>query len=397
VNEGRDSKPSEQPVTSGKLERCAVHGLHFDSSQSIGCVLCRRSSTPPVRPVQRRQAWIWISTGGLVLAVAGTAIALGLSHRAGSRTEAAPETIASGPLVVARSRAPRDQARGDGPKPGVQADDAEREDVGDAAPARDGSPDAALKAKAFEEACAKGDAVSCQRLSELLSEGRGLPRDPARALALRDRGMAAAMGALGQCKDPKCELVRLTYEAGGETIEQFRRAEIAPDIVARECDAGKLVACEGLRAAYASQSSKLAKDPTKVSEFGAKANQLLDRQCQAGDRAACKTLTSHLLHVQPTDVPRGRRLADAACAKGDYSECWMLGEFLTGPGAERDIGAANSYFGRAIPIATTRCEAGDASACQLLAQAYRLGQGVVADEKKFAEYTLKVVGGSLKR
>jgi TPR repeat protein len=162
-------------------------------------------------------------------------------------------------------------------------------------------------------------------------------------------------------------------------------------VVARECEAGKLVACEGLRAAYSGQASRLSKDPAKASVFGTKANELLERQCQTGDRDACRTLVHHLLYFSPADVPRGRRLADQECASGDYSECWKLGEFLTQAGPNRDPTAANGYFARAVAIAMTSCDAGEAGACYLLSEAYRFGKGVARDVKKSGDYMVKAV------
>jgi hypothetical protein len=341
VTEGSDSKPPERSASSARapLGRCAAHGLYFDPTQSNGCVLCRRASAAPDRPGQRRKPWVWIAAGCVALALAVASI-----RAAATRS---PPTLDRAPPLARSANVP-----------GAQGDDAERRSPGDVEPGRQA--------------------------------------DPARALELRDRDMAAALDALGKCQDPECELVRMTYAAGGDTREQLRRAEIAPDLLARECDAGKVAACEGLRLAYGSEASTLPKDSAKTNEFGAKANQLLDRQCESGDRVACKTLIRQLLHRQPTDVPRGRRLADAACASGDHSECWALGEFLARPGPDQDRAAANSYFARAIPTATTRCDAGDASACQMLAQAYRLGQGTPRDEKKYSAYLLKLVNLTVK-
>src|SRR5450631_355117 len=30
-----------------KLTKCALHGLHFDPTAQVGCIVCRRSSAPP--------------------------------------------------------------------------------------------------------------------------------------------------------------------------------------------------------------------------------------------------------------------------------------------------------------------------------------------------------------
>jgi TPR repeat protein len=173
-------------------------------------------------------------------------------------------------------------------------------------------------------------------------------------------------------------------------MEQIRRAQMAPDVVARECEAGKVGACAGLRDAYSGGASRLPADPTKANSFGAKANQLVERQCQAGDRDACGTLIQYLLYSSPPDVPRGRRLADEACTKGGYLECWTLADFLRRPGPNQDPAAATGYFSRAVSAATPRCDAGDAAACQLLIEAYRLGRGVSQDRKKSLELQEKL-------
>lgn len=252
--------------------------------------------------------------------------------------------------------------------------------------------DLALSAQLVQEGCYKGDANACSRLSQLLAEGRGLPRDQRRALQLRDRDVTAALAQLERCEGDHCALLRYAYlKAGGDMAEQHRRAELAPDEVARECEAGKLGACQGLRSAYRGGASRLAEDLTQAAYYGAKANALTERQCQTGDRDACKLLAQYLLYAPPIDVARGQRLADDACARDGYLDCWLLGEFFDYGGSTRDVAMAQTYYAKAVASALQACHGGNAGACELVGSAYLRGSGVRQDERKFAEYTMKAL------
>jgi len=256
------------------------------------------------------------------------------------------------------------------------------------------SRDLALSAELTEVACNRGDAGACTRLSDILAEGRGLPRDERRALELRDRGTAELAHAVKDCKgdDYACAMLQMAYvKGGGDWTEQFQRAELAPGEVAKECQAGKLGACEGLRAAYSGGASRLPPDLAKVAEYGARANQLLEQACNAGDRDACKTLAQYLLYSQPQDIARGRALADQACSRGGYLDCWILGEFLEHGPAGHDPATASAYYAKAVAAAKPLCDGGEVGACELVARAYSQGKGVSRDEKKHNDYLMKVV------
>ena len=179
-------------------------------------------------------------------------------------------------------------------------------------------------------------------------------------------------------------------KAGGDGMEQLRRAEMAPDEVARECEAGKLGACQGLRGAHGGGASRLPEDRVKAAYFGAKANWLIEQQCQTGAPDACMSLAQNLLSSPPQDVARGRRLADEACARGGYLDCWMLGEHYH-YGEIRDPATAETYFAKAVAAAKPVCEAGNAGACEMLGRAYVRGRGAPRDERKFVEYTGKAM------
>jgi TPR repeat protein len=64
-------------------------------------------------------------------------------------------------------------------------------------------------------------------------------------------------------------------------------------------------------------------------------------------------------------------------------------------GPNRDPTAANGYFARAVSLATPSCDAGQAGACYLLADAYRRGEGVERDEKRSSYYQVKAVDPTL--
>lgn len=470
---------------SGQLARCSSHGLHFDATQSDGCVLCRRASESPQGRGGSLKARLWIGAIGTSLALACFALAfvhrpppgatsvarpnadpsaaspgvlhfhrtpgvpsvsVGISEQAAreaiSRIANAqvrcstgsddnclrltrecadlgfepgglpPPMIANPTLDAALRRACQrasqiarpscDPATGHGCEPTsrMKAEALEKcrtgtiDDCSRSAEvySRPESFDRQLRVELIREACKKGSTSNCARLSDILTAEDVLAKDPGRSLEVHDRETAARLDALKKCTGPECAIAQLAYEARGEMTEQMRRAEMAPEVVARECEGGKLRACEGLREAYSAGSSRLSVDVAKASAFGAKANEIVERQCQEGERDACSTLVRYLLYSLPQDVSRGRRIADDACAKGSYDVCWMVGDFLARPGPDQDPAAASAYFSRGVTLGAPRCSAGDLAACQLLLEAYRLGRGVAPDMKKYEEYFEKVYG-----
>ncbi len=252
-----------------------------------------------------------------------------------------------------------------------------------------GANDPALSAQLAEDACLKGSTPACEQLSEILAEGRGVPQDARRALALHDDAMAKIHQAVEKCDTADCSALQPLLGILVEKVDPNRRADLAPAEVAKECEAGGLSACQGLRGAYSGGSAHLVADSSKASVYGLKANQLLGQQCARNDQSACDELVRSLLYVAPMDVARGRQLADAACSRGSYQNCWLLADFLAHDAATREPAAANTYYARAVGLASPKCDGGDDAACSLMAQAYALGRGVARDTKKSAEYLIK--------
>jgi hypothetical protein len=162
--------------------------------------------------------------------------------------------------------------------------------------------DSQLRVQLIQEACKKGGTSNCARLSEILAVGGGLPPEAARALEVHDRETKAGLDELKKCDGPGCAIAQLAYKARGEMMEQIRRAEIAPDAVARECEAGRRGACEGLRDAYRAGASRLPADPAKANAFGAKANQLVERQCAPSPQKWSPRCLARL--VDSVEIPR---------------------------------------------------------------------------------------------
>ena len=70
-------EPMAKPAS---VVKCEKHGLHYDSSKTSGCVLCRRESgeLPPPRPGGAAAAPAG-SSGSLGLALAVTAVLVGMT------------------------------------------------------------------------------------------------------------------------------------------------------------------------------------------------------------------------------------------------------------------------------------------------------------------------------
>ena len=407
----------------GSLERCAPHALHFDPTVATGCVLCRKE-----RPASRWRGFErWIVRIGVVAMVlcAGLALAkawsgLVMSRRAAPRevladagdvttiARTAPPAAARVAAGAARRRDRRllvDERRGVAPRIASSQSEVGRgtgESVADAArhacrvgagadcarvareAERSSSPDLTLIAELRRAGCDKGDVESCDAMERIYAKGRGVRKDERRALAMHDDAVAHARAAVEACDGgPECDLLKIIVmkDLGG-TLES-RRVDLAPDLLAQECTAGRQASCLALQHYYSDSAHP---DPTKAAEFSRQTAQLMNRSCESGNTEACLEFGMHETSPSGADASRGRAVLDDRCKAQDYRACWALGGSY-GPRSSwpRPAAAADAYR-RAVALADSACTAGDVAACALVASAYASGKGVAPDSQQAERY-----------
>jgi TPR repeat protein len=222
-----------------------------------------------------------------------------------------------------------------------------------AASKRKGSRDAAecgaLDAGDCLARCTGGDAASCARAGLQLAEGRGVPRDVARAWPLLEQactaGDARGCGALGQ----------LVLADDGARRDAARAAALA----SAACDGGDGHGCYAL--------AKLCTDRTiypvaeectaaRVKDLRQRAVAALRWDCRGWGAYDCRTLAAI---YAAGDAPTATRLAGGSCDSGDAGGCEQLARLYESAG---DRGRARSLYDRA-------CSGGWASACERIAAA----------------------------
>jgi TPR repeat protein len=179
-----------------------------------------------------------------------------------------------------------------------------------------------LARKAFEKACHLGALKGCTTVAFLHAEGRGVPRDRARA-------------------------VRLYQDA---------------------CDRGEMRACFKLGELH---FYGLSGENTTY-----RATELFENACDGGDAAACAAV-GWLAERQGGELSRAAQLYEGACREGAMQGCVGLGRLLaTGRSLPRDEKRALALFQQA-------CDGQDRWGCKKLGDAYRDGlAGVAADDAK---------------
>ncbi len=120
-------------------------------------------------------------------------------------------------------------------------------------------------AAGFDRACEAGDGEACDALGKLLSDGRGVTADPARAEALHRRACDASVAA--GCANLGALVAGRGQDA--EAAELFRRA----------CVAGDVAGCSNLGVMYG-LGRGVAKDPDREAFLARWA-------CSGGDSLAC--------------------------------------------------------------------------------------------------------------
>jgi TPR repeat protein len=260
-------------------------------------------------------------------------------------------------------------------------------------------------AQALTEACELGDARACGFAGRLWIDGRGVPHDSERGVAMlvkacdEGEGLACLVAAawladtdhVRQARVEPALRARLIAEHGcidGESTECFRAAvafeggdkQSPRDAVGavraygRGCDLGNSLACNALGVAL-DYGDGIARDPERSAAS-------FDRACRLGDSLGCANLGYMFENAEGVarDVARARALYRDACTSGNVYGC-LHDEMLAAQdaGAPRDRMRVFTYWRRA-------CESRDARACAFVGVMYEDGpDGLARDESKSQE------------
>lgn len=245
--------------------------------------------------------------------------------------------------------------------------------------------DPALLAELRGYNCDLGDAPSCSVLAMMYAEGRGVPRDEQKALALDERvraGRSEALKRLDACDAGDCALLKTLVQARAPlqaSEDAMEQAQLAPDLETRKCDGGDLNACEALIDVF---NVGRHPDPLRTAEFRRKAAALLDTRCNSGNADACDAMAHILIELEGNDRARGLGILDRSCNAGRLGACLELARKVD------DREQKEAALRRALPLQEAQCHAGNALACLWAADRYR-----TRDPQKSAD--LKVRGEAL--
>jgi len=212
--------------------------------------------------------------------------------------------------------------------------------------------DDALATALYEEACAKGHAVSCARVADAFGQGRGVPQDSAQQAAL----LARACYELRPPSPGACTDLGAAFVLGLGVAQDTERARECFSIA---CEMGDLGGCRSLQEPVeAGGAEGLARSPSlqAVPETRVRAIRPLVASCEnAGGR--CHRLGLGLLHERPPAYLEAAAFFEQACVLEVPQACATLGSLLwLGRGVKQDRG-------RAVPLLEKACDAGVASAC----------------------------------
>lgn len=229
--------------------------------------------------------------------------------------------------------------------------------------AGEGLPDLKGAAELYDRACRAGHMVSCAALGLQVQDGRGVARDPRRAMALYRRACDGGAG-IG-CFDLALMLrdgqVEGTDPGGAQAL--FDRARAAYQ---KSCAAGGLDWCMNLGFMYEYGQG--------VSKDLARAMKLYERACDKKIGTWCVNLAMDELDggVAPADGPLA--LLEKTCAAKVPLACGALGHlYLNGArGVAADPDQGEGLLARA-------CAAADKDSCAELGAILALGRGVPVD------------------
>ncbi|MDI1444160.1 SEL1-like repeat protein [Polyangium sp. 6x1] len=213
--------------------------------------------------------------------------------------------------------------------------------------------------KLHTDACDRGEALGCAALAEMAESGKGVSKDPNRALELYIK--ACDGGHLSSCTKG------LTLIDGAGVEKNDARAAA---LYGKACDGGSLASCTVVGNLYA--------DGRGVAKDEARAAALYEKACDGGNLGGCTSLGNLYADGRGVakDEARAVALYEKACDAGDSFGCNYLGNMVSnGRGVAKDVVRAMALYEKA-------CDAGNPFGCHLLGFGYKLGYGVAKNEAR---------------
>jgi serine/threonine-protein kinase len=158
--------------------------------------------------------------------------------------------------------------------------------------------------------CSGGDPASCAEYGTYLRDGKRVPTDLSRAMALFDRACVAGA--------PRgCSLLGELYYAGTDVPKDGDKAFA---LFRRACAGGDLFGCVDLGWAYQTGTGTPRDPAASVASF--------EKACDAHSSLGCIGLGMMLRggHGVPADLARAGRVFRQACASGQHLGCKLAGE-----------------------------------------------------------------------
>ena len=222
-------------------------------------------------------------------------------------------------------------------------------------------------APSCQAACDKKVGAACHQLSVIYLAGRGVPKDPERAIAADEKACALDQrdGCLG---------AGLLY-----SLDRATQAKSLP-LLEKACKLGETLACT-----YAKRmrgDTQGAKQDLAATTAGVYAQLIAGWQkgCDKGVAGDCWNLGDiyHLGRRAPRDLPRAASYFEKGCTLGNGKSCNSLGGFHD----EGKLGPPD--HARAAALYVKACDAGDADGCFNLGVSSASGEGVPTDNARAA-------------
>ena len=222
--------------------------------------------------------------------------------------------------------------------------------------------------------CELGDQPSCVIVGHRHLQGKDLPRDQDKALALFKKACEA--GIANGCFEAGSVYMQIRQERGISEDKATEARINAQTWYDKACQAGNGWMCWNVSDWYLREGvlEIFPRDP-------ARAMSMLRRGCDLGYGPSCLTLAQHMLAGKETkkDVPGAVSLMQRACDGGRWEDCEMLGNtYRDGVGLTRNPVLAIAAYTRA-------CELTGARACHSAGALYAEGDGVPKDLAKARE------------
>ena len=224
-------------------------------------------------------------------------------------------------------------------------------------------------ADAYRRACRLGDGDGCWRLGVMFREARGMKADAERAAEAFDTG--CELGSVGACID----LIDVLGRGGPAPSGSARAVELNR----QACEHGSVPACAELSWRH-EEGFGVPQDPAASKSALDRAQDLLVAACEEGELDAWVFGYSYgLFEDDPVlQLTCTRRACDRAMAPA----CDDLANlYERGIGVISDLSRAEDYQREANRLARLSCDAGDLSACGLLASAMIGGDGMPANPR----------------